>query len=102
VLESVRVVVRMEGRSARASVEFRRSGGPDAETIEIGGALPVAVQAADADGLLHVEIPRVLRAAVLVGSVDPPRVVYAWTTLMAALGLRGGTYDRPDASRERR
>lgn len=97
-----RVVLRIEGSVARAFLEFRRGEHAPPETVMLGDALPVTMDAIANDELMHLEVPGALRASVLAVPGAEPRVVYARTTLLGALGLRGGTYDRPGAAWERR
>jgi hypothetical protein len=99
---TVRIVLFIEGSIARAFLEFRRGEHAPPETITLGDALPVTMDAIRSEELVHLEIPGVLRASVLAGPGAEPRVVYARTTLLEALGLRGGMYDRPGAAWERR
>lgn len=46
-------------------------------------------------GLLHVEIPGELSLCVRLAGDQPATLVYAQTSLLAAIGLPGGVYDVP-------
>lgn len=97
-----RAVVRMTllERGVELLLEWTRAGGTRAERVSLGVFdTPVHLSGDSARGarLVHLSVPGVLQASVLIDARADVRVWYARTPLLAGLGFPAGSYDRPAA-----
>ena len=86
--------VTVEIGSGPAGVWARACDGPQSRAIEVAAAGPAAWASDRESGLIHLEVPGILRATIAAASGErPAAALYAHTPLFAAWGLAGGRYE---------
>lgn len=94
-----RLNIEFTGAGVAAWLSVGREGAGPARFDVVSALAPGSVYRSGADGeVLHIEAAGVLTAVVSLGSAGEPRVMYARTPLLLALGIGAGAVDRPTAA----